>query len=228
MSDLSAMLQGATEIMQASGCVLTGTHTASAAELALSIAITGLADAGAVLRRQGLRPGDRLILTKPLGTGIVLAGNRRGNATAQGLLAAIGSMRTTNAAAARIAMTFGPTAGTRIGSLGLAGHLHRMLEVSGVGAVIQADTLPALPGARALAAHGIEDKLAADNRRFLDDSPNTELLADPQISGGLLVGVPADRADACLAALHDNGLLSAAIVGYVELATANAGRIRIE
>lgn len=226
-AELSAMLQGATEILRADGCALVGGHSAEASETALGFAVTGLVDSGRILWKGGLQPGDQLILTKPLGTGIVLAGHMRGNARARWLMAAIDSMRTTNAAAARIAMAHRPRAGTDVTGFGLAGHLMEMLEASGAAAVLRLAAIPALPGARALAAHGIESTLAPDNRRVLGDAPDTALLVDPQTSGGLLLGVPAQRAAGCLQALVEGGL-NAAIIGEVEAAQEGAGRIRLE
>jgi selenide,water dikinase len=226
-AELSAMLQGATEILRADGCALVGGHSAEASETALGFSVTGLVESGRILRKGGLQPGDLLILTKPLGTGIVLAGHMRGNVRAQWLIAAIDSMRTTNAGAARIAMAHRPRAGTDVTGFGLAGHLQEMLDASGVGAVLRLEAIPALPGARALAAHGIESTLAADNRRLLGDAPGTALLVDPQTSGGLLLGLPASRAGACLQALLDEGH-QAAIIGEVEPARDGAPRIGLE
>jgi selenide,water dikinase len=226
-AELSAMLQGATEVLRADGCALVGGHSAEASETALGFSITGLVDSGKILRKGGLQPGDQLILTKPLGTGIVLAGHMRGNARAQWLLAAICSMRSTNAAAARIAMAHRPRAGTDVTGFGLAGHLQEMLDASGVAAVLRLESVPVLPGARALAAHGIESTLAPDNRRFLGDAPDTALLVDPQTSGGLLLGFPPARAVTCLEALRDQGI-NAAIIGEVEPARNGGPRITLE
>jgi len=226
-ADLSAMLQGATEILHADGCSLIGGHSAEAREAALGFSVSGLIDSGKILRKSGLQPGDHLILTKPLGTGIVLAGHMRGNTRAKWLLAAIESMRTTNAVAARIAMAHRPRAGTDVTGFGLAGHLQEMLGASDQAAVLWLDAIPALPGARALAAHGIESTLAQDNRRPLGDAPDTALLVDPQTSGGLLLGFPPSRAAACLQELRDNGL-NAAIIGEIEPPTAGTGCIRLE
>jgi selenide,water dikinase len=226
-SELSAMLQGATLVLRGDGCALVGGHSAEASETALGFAVTGLIDAGKIMRKSGLLPGDQLILTKPLGTGIVLAGHMRGNVRAQWLQAAIASMRTTNAAAARIALAHRPRAGTDVTGFGLAGHLQEMLDASGVGAVLRLTAIPALPGALALAAHGIESTLAPANRRLLGDALETALLVDPQTSGGLLLGLPPARAGACLQALRDSGL-NAAIIGEVEPVREDAPRIRLE
>ncbi len=226
-TELSAMLLGASEILAEAGCALVGGHSAEAAEPALGFAVTGLVESGRILRKSGLQPGDQLVLTKPLGTGIILAGHMRGNARAQWLLAAIESMRTTNAEAARIGLSYRPRAGTDVTGFGLAGHLQEMLEASAVAAVLRLAAIPALPGARALAAHGIESTLAPENRRILGDTPDTALLVDPQTSGGLLLGFPASRAGACLQALQDSGI-NAAIIGEVEPAQEDARRIRLE
>lgn len=226
-AELSAMLQGATEVLREAGCALVGGHSAEASETALGFSVTGLVDSGKILRKAGLQPGDQLVLTKPLGTGIVLAGHMRGNARAAWLLAAIGSMRTTNAVAARIAMAHRPRAGTDVTGFGLAGHLHEMLVASAVGAVLRLAAIPALPGALALASHGIESTLAPDNRRLLGDAADAALLVDPQTSGGLLLGFPPARASACLEALREAGL-TAAIIGEVEPAREEASRIRLD
>jgi selenide, water dikinase len=225
--ELSAMLQGANEILREAGCTLVGGHSAEAAESALGFAVTGLVDSGKILRKAGLQPGDQLLLTKPLGTGIVLAGHMRGNTRAQWLMAAIDSMRTTNAAALRIAMAYRPRAGTDVSGFGLAGHLQEMLEASDLSAVLRREAIPALPGAQALASHGIESTLAPDNRRILGDATDSALIVDPQTSGGLLLGFPASRAVGCLGALRDEGI-EAAIVGEVEAAHDDAIRIRLE
>lgn len=225
-ADLAAMLRGASEVLRADGCALVGGHSAEAAEPALGFAVTGLASPGAVLRKSGLRPGDRLILTKPLGTGIILAGHMRGLAQARWLLAAIESMRATNAAAARIARNFAPRAATDVTGFGLAGHLREMLDASGVSAVLWAAALPVLPGARALAARGVESTLAESNRSRLGRVPDAELLVDPQTSGGLLLGIPPNRAAACLEALTAAGL-TAAEIGEVEPRENTVGPIQV-
>jgi selenide,water dikinase len=217
-TELADMLQGATGVLSAEGCALVGGHSAEAAEPALGFAVTGLANPANLLRKAGLRPGDALVLTKPLGTGIVLAGHMRGLARAAWLQAAIASMRTSNAVAARVVREFGATACTDVTGFGLAGHLMEMLRASGVGAVLWLDRLPALPGALELAARGIESTLVVENRSALPAAgadPREALLVDPQTSGGLLAGIVPDRVEACIAALREAGV-DAAVVGSVE------------
>jgi selenide, water dikinase len=229
-AELGAMQQGAVEVLRGDGCALVGERCGEAAETALGFAVTGLIDHGKMRRKSGLRAGDRLIMTKKLGTGIILAGHLRGQARAQWLLAAIDSMRTTNAAAARIVVAYRPSAGTHVTGLGLAGDLREMLRASRVAAVLRLEAIPALQGARALAAHGVESTSAAENRRALGGlpaGPEAALLVDPQTSGGLLLGLPPNRTDACLEALLTAGV-EAAVIGEVEPEYQDGNSIRLE
>ena len=227
--DLSSMLRGATEVLREDGCALVGGHSGEAGEVALGFAVTGLAEPGTLTRKSGLRPGDALILTKPLGTGIVLAGHMRGLARAKWLTAAMESMRRSNAAAARVLRAHGVTACTDVTGFGLAGHLAEMTRASGVAAVLWREAVPVLPGALELAAQGVESTLAPDNRRAvpaLGTHARERVLIDPQTSGGLLGGVPPERAEACLRELAEAGM-TAAIVGRVEERKAGAAMVRV-
>jgi selenide,water dikinase len=230
-TELAAMLHGATQVLNGDGCTLVGGHSAEADEASLGFAVTGLANPDRLLRKSGLKPGDSLILTKPLGTGILLAGHMRGLTRAAWLLAAIEQMCATNAIAARILLDHRATACTDVTGFGLAGHLTEMLRASRAAAVLWPEAIPALPGALELAADGVESTLAPENRRILAQSKDFgllgALLVDPQTSGGLLAGVPSHRADACLAALHGAGL-QAAILGRVEAPRPGEPAIRME
>jgi len=228
-ADLSMMLQGATQVLREDGCSLVGGHSGEAEEAALGFAVSGLAEPEALTRKSGLRPGDALILTKPLGTGIVLAGHMRGLTRASWLTVAIASMRRSNAAAARVLRDHGVTACTDVTGFGLAGHLAEMTRASSVAATIWRDAVPLLPGALELAAQGVESTLAPENARIvpnLGSEPRERVLIDPQTSGGLLAGVPPARAEACLRALTAAGM-TAAIVGVVEETQPDAPMIRI-
>lgn len=214
--DLRAMMLGAVSVLKDDGCALIGGHSAEGAEAALGFAVTGVAPLGAIWRKSGLLVGDALVLSKPLGTGIILAGQMRGLARAEWLLGAIVSMRRTNRSAGEIFRAHDVRACTDITGFGLIGHAMEMLAASGVRAVINPDLVPALPGALELAALGVESSLAAANRG-VHDLPTTvraALLVDPQTSGGLLAGVAASRAEACIFALRAAGH-DAAIIGEV-------------
>jgi selenide,water dikinase len=228
-ADLSAMLLGATQILREDGCTLVGGHSGEAEEAALGFSVSGLVEPAALTRKSGLRPGDTLILTKPVGTGIVLAGHMRGLTRATWLAATIASMRRSNAAAAHVLRDHGVTACTDVTGFGLAGHLAEMTRASAVAATIWRDAVPVLPGALELAAHGVESTLAGENARAvpnLSTEPRERVLIDPQTSGGLLGGVPAARAEACVQALRAAGL-TVAIVGVVEEVSPDAPMIRI-
>jgi selenide,water dikinase len=210
-TELADMLAGATRVLAADGCSLVGGHSAEAAEPALGFAVTGLADPTRLLRKSGLRPGDVLILTKPLGTGIILAAHMRGLARAAWLQAVIASMCQSNANGSRILRAHGAVACTDVTGFGLAGHLMEMLRASDVAATLWPDQIPAFPGVSELVAHGVESSLAPENRRVLEGYP---LLADPQTSGGLLAGIAPDRAEACLEALRA-AAVQAAMIGQI-------------
>ncbi len=226
-ADLSAMLLGATEVLNADGCALVGGHSGEAPESALGFAVSGLVEPNAILRKSGLRPSDVLILTKPVGTGIILAGHMRGLTRAAWLRAALASMGVSNAAAARVLLAHGATACTDVTGFGLGGHLTEMLDASEAAARIWPDTVPLLPGARHLSAQGVRSTLAPDNLRMLPPAlAGLEWLADPQTSGGLLAGVPEQWAVSCLEHLHAAGMTAAAI-GIVDAARAGTDRITI-
>jgi selenide,water dikinase len=228
-ADLSAMLQGASAVLREDGCALVGGHSGEADEAALGFAVSGLADPEMLTRKSGLRPGDALILTKPIGTGVVLAGHMRGLTKAAWLTAAVGSMRVSNAVAASILRDHGVTACTDVTGFGLAGHLAEMTRASGVAATIWRNAVPVLPGALELVVQGVESTLAPDNARVvpnLSTEPRERILIDPQTSGGLLGGVPSARAEACLRALLAAGM-TAAIVGVVEETLPDEPMIRI-
>ncbi|MBV9783648.1 MAG: selenide, water dikinase SelD [Acidisphaera sp.] len=229
-ADLAAMMQGAAGVLRGDGCVLVGGHSAEAAEAALGFSVTGLVAPERAWRKSGLRPGDALLLTKPLGTGIVLAAQMRGLARARWLEAAVAGMRTTNATAARILRDHGTGACTDVTGFGLAGHLLEMLLASEAAARLIPDALPLLPGAAELAGRGIASTLAPENLRLLQrafggeaSGPWSPLLVDPQTSGGLLAGLPRSQSGACVAALRAAGA-QAAVIGEV---VRPDGRVRL-
>jgi selenide, water dikinase len=229
-AEMGDMLRGAREVLTADGCTLIGGHSAAAVEPSVGFAVSGLADPRRLLRKSGLRVGDALVLTKPLGTGIVLAGYKQGEVHVRWLLAAIDSMRMTNAAASRVLRAHGTTACTDVAGLGLAGHLGEMLRASGVAAVLWPASVLALPGALELAGVGIASPTASQNAFALPSGgvdPGSALFIDPQTSGGLLAGVPYRQAEACLRALRDAGL-SASVVGAVEASVAGTPLLRLD
>ncbi|MCW5651496.1 MAG: selenide, water dikinase SelD [Ramlibacter sp.] len=223
---LLQMMTGAVEVLNEAGCALVGGHTGEGRELALGFAVNGLVDDGkvGVMRKSGLRPGDLLLLTKPLGTGTLLAAHALASARGRWIDAALLSMQVSNRAGAQILRDHGATACTDVTGFGLLGHLVEMTRPSGVDAELQLSALPLLDGALDCVAAGIVSSLQPANVRLrralrdqetLVDDPRYPLLFDPQTAGGLLAGVPAGQADACLAALRAAGYDRAALIGRV-------------
>jgi selenide,water dikinase len=232
--DLYHMLKGGTEVLEAAGAMLIGGHSAEGSELALGFAVTGRIQPGRLTRKGGLRVGDRLILTKPLGTGVILAGEMRGRAKARDVQHAIETMLQPAAAAAAIFATHGATACTDVTGFGLLGHLSEMLAASSADARLDPGAIPALDGALDLIAAGIASSLHAGNLSALaalvdadPRAPLAALLIDPQTAGGLLAGIPADQADACLSALLAAGYRAAAI-GVVDAGGSAKPLVRLD
>ena len=222
---LVQLLAGAVGVLNEAGAALVGGHTSEGAELALGLSLTGLVDADAVLRKGGLRPGDRLVLTKGLGTGTLFAAEMRMKAKGRWIDGAISAMRQSSRLAAAALRRHGATACTDVTGFGLLGHLVEMTRASGVDARLDLASIPALDGALETARAGLLSSLHPHNvrlRRAVDDpgahagDPRYRLLYDPQTAGGLLAGVPADRAEACVAELIVQGYPQAAVVGAVE------------
>jgi selenide,water dikinase len=233
--DLFHMLRGGLDVLEPAGAVLVGGHSAEGAELALGFAVTGRPRPGKLLRKGGLRPGDRLILTKPLGTGVILAAAARGLIPSRLAEAAIATMVQPSGSAASCLLEYRATACTDVTGFGLLGHLLEMLRASGVDAVLDPEMIPALDGALSLLARGITSSLHADNVAALagldrdgsdPDDPMAALLIDPQTAGGFLAGLPAEGATACLARLCELGY-HAALIGRVERTNGIAPQIHL-
>jgi selenide,water dikinase len=199
---LAAVFDGAASKVREAGGTLAGGHTIRDPEPKYGLAVIGAGHPDRLLRKGGARPGDQLILTKRLGTGLLVSGNRQGKASARDLASAIDQMRTLNRSAGDALVRHGVVGATDVTGFGLLGHGLEMARASGTRLVFDAETLPALDGAFDLARAGVETGGAAHNRRFVEPdltvdggvSPEIVTLAhDPQTSGGLLAAVPADR-----------------------------------
>ena len=234
--EIYQLLAGAGEVFAASGTVLVGGHTTEGAETFLGFAMTGSADPERIGRKRGLQVGDAIIVTEPIGSGVIFAAHMRRLARGRWLEAAIERMVRSQAAASRILVEHGATAMTDVTGFGLLGHLAEMLAASGVSARLDADAVPTLPGAMELVGRGIFSSLQRDNlriRRVVDDveaasrHPAYPLLFDPQTAGGLLAGVPPHRAADCVLALRAAGYPAAARIGLVGTATAEGPAVTI-
>ena len=222
--DLTQLMAGALEVLERDGVALAGGHTSEGSELAMGFSVTGTAPAEDLLRKAGMRPGDRLVLTRPVGTGVILAAEMRGRAQSLWIDAALAAMQESHRAAARILGEHGATAATDVTGFGLAGHLLEMARASGVEVSVGLAGMPFLDGALELARLGIFSSLQDQNLRALDSvraapevlgDPATQLLFDPQTAGGLLASAPAGRAEACVKALRAAGCPQAVVIGTV-------------
>jgi selenide,water dikinase len=179
-----------------------------------------------VLTNASARPGDRLILTKPLGTGFVTTAHKKGKCGPGDKVfdAAVSNMVRLNDQGCAAMIEVGVSAATDVTGFGLAGHAFEMAEGSGVTLVLELNRLPLLPGADRFVAAGYRTRASATNAAYVADGLRLEGAADPirldffydaQTSGGLLISVPAERADALLRKLHERGVLDACLIGEV-------------
>jgi len=220
--DLSQLLSGALATFAGDGVALIGGHTGEGSEMMLGFTINGFIDEDAMLRKGGLRPGDALILTKPLGTGALLAADMRHAADGRWIDAAIAAMLQSNGPAARIARQHGASAATDVTGFGLAGHLIEMAEPAGVTVSLQLSDIPVLAGALEVMAKGIVSSIQPDNERSVGgklaaggDGAKRAILFDPQTAGGLLIGLPKADAAACLADLRGAGYTEVSEIGRI-------------
>ena len=225
---LFQLMSGARVALDAAGCTLVGGHTCEGAELGLGFAVNGVPDGGAAfLSKEGMVAGDALILTKPLGTGAVFAGDMRALSRAAEVRECLASMTQSNRAAATELKEHGCTSCTDVTGFGLLGHLAEMCRASGGARVeLSLAATPVFAGAKRLARDGVFSSLQDENlraKRAVEnhgeavelDAAAYALLFDPQTAGGLLATVPADRADAALAAIRRVGCARAAVIGTV-------------
>lgn len=224
------VMEGATKIFNQCGMTLVGGHTAEGAELSLGFVVNGLADPDRLLRKSGLNVGDKIILTKPLGSGALFAADMRGEAHGRWIKQAIESMTQLNQSAAECLIKHGAKACTDVTGFGLVGHLVEMLRASNVSATLTLNELPLLEGVSECLKAGIVSTLQPQNEKIrhvisnLDqftDLPDTAILFDPQTAGGLIAGISADNAEKCVEALASIGYIHATIVG--EVTQANKG-----
>ncbi|MCI0534825.1 MAG: selenide, water dikinase SelD, partial [Verrucomicrobiales bacterium] len=234
---LFQLMAGALQVLTEHNTILAGGHTAEGAELAFGLVVNGLVDPARILRKGGLKPGDRLILTKPLGTGTLFAAEMRRRAKGAWIEAALESMLRSNRVAAECFLRHGATACTDVTGFGLLGHLVEMIRQSGkVAAELRMDAIPVLDGVVETMRAGIFSSMQPQNLRLRRAISNAEagvrsdrypVLFDPQTAGGLLGGVPEENAQACLSALRDGGDHEASIIGSVTSPEAEAGLIKL-
>jgi selenide, water dikinase len=212
---MEAIFAGAAATVRDAGGVLAGGHTIRDAEPKYGLAVVGAVHPDRILRKGGAQPGDVLLLTKRLGTGLLVSGHRRGRTETAHLDAAIEQMRSLDRVASEILVDEGVRAATDVTGFGLLGHGLEMSRAANVRFEFDARSLPALDGALDLARAGVETGGAGHNRRFVADSLEVggdvakdvvSLAHDPQTSGGLLAAVPDAVATVVEARLRDTGI----------------------
>jgi selenide,water dikinase len=220
---IAAILSGAEAKVREAGALLAGGHTILDDEPKYGLAVVGTVHPDGVWQKSTARPGDTLLLTKPLGTGLVLSGVKKGLLGNEERDAAISQMTTLDAAAATLLRASEPSAVTDVTGFGLFGHAMEMAIRSGMHLVVEAGRLPALPGALEIARRGVKTGGDARNRDYAEGRVATEgipsdlelLGFDPQTAGGLLIAIPAARALVLEAEFRARGLPIASI-GHVE------------
>jgi selenide,water dikinase len=203
--------------------LLAGGHTIRDDEPKYGLAVVGTVHPDGIWPKSGARPGDALFVTKPLGTGLIMSGHKRGLVGTQQLERAIGWMRTLNKDAAEALRAFEPHAVTDVTGFGLFGHTHEMAERSGVRIVLESERLPAIDGALDLARKGVRTSGDPRNRDFAARHVTMEAASetmdalgyDPQTAGGLLVSLPKEKGAALEAAFEAQHLFLRR-VGHVE------------
>ena len=228
---LVEVLSGAEEVASEGGFVIAGGHTVDDPEPKFGLAVVGEVHPDRMLTNTGFRPGDAIILTKPLGVGVITTAIKLGTASEEVVDAALACMTRLNDDAARIAVASGARGATDVTGFGLLGHLGRAAIESGIDVTIDFAAVPLLPGTRELAEAGSMPGGSRRNLEWADerldrgghDELDVLLLADAQTSGGLVFGVDPTEVDGVLVDLDSTGHL-AAVIGR---ATAGSGRITL-
>ena len=223
-SILGKTLQGGYAKAAEAECLIVGGHTVDDPEPKYGLSVIGVVEPGKQVSNAGAKPGDVLVLSKPIGTGIITTAGKQGVVDPDVMARAVETMAALNRPAGHAMQRVGVNAGTDITGFGLMGHLKSMVKGSGVAAEINLDAVPILPGVRDLLERGIAPGGTHRNVSSVADAVNWDaalteqdqlLLCDAQTSGGLLMSVPTDRADALVDALREEGAPCAAVVGRI-------------
>jgi selenide,water dikinase len=229
---LGDVLKGGYDKAMEAGCLIVGGHTVDDAEPKYGLSVVGLVEPGKEVSNANAQPGDVLVLTKPIGTGIIATGAKAGTTPDDIMKQAVETMAELNKGAAEAMMRVGVNACTDITGFGLMGHLRGMVRGSGAGAVIRVSDVPVLPGTWDLLEKGTVPGGTFRNMSGVEDTVDwtenlTEeqrlLMCDAQTSGGLLISVPKSKLDQLLTELETSGVQTRAVVG--EITAENPRRI---
>jgi len=232
---LKRILQGANDKAREAGIHILGGHSIEDPEPKFGMAVTGIVHPGKILTNAGLRPGDALVLTKPIGLGVIATAVKRGNASPEIAAEAIRIMSALNDKAANIMAAYDVSSCTDITGFGLLGHLSEMTLASKADATLWADSVPFISGVSELVRAGAVPGGTLNNidyfsPRVLEEKPVSDviktLLFDAQTSGGLLIALPNQQAGQLLAGLHSSGIIAAACIG--EIVKKGAGVITVK
>lgn len=231
LSVLREILRGGVEKLKEAAVALVGGHSVDDPEIKYGLSVTGIIHPEKVVRNRGARPGDVLLLTKPLGTGIIATAIKAGFAGEETVRKVIGLMASLNRDASEAMMEVGVSACTDVTGFGLLGHACEMVEGSEVGFVISVSRVPVLEEALEFSRMGLVPAGAHRNREFRKgmvevlgvEEPMLDVLFDPQTSGGLLISVAREKAQELLEKLRDKGI-DAEVIGEV---TAEAGKVKV-
>lgn len=222
---LGRILQGGAERVISAGATMVGGHSVRDTEIKYGLSATGIIDPNCIVANAGARPGDMLILTKPLGTGFVTTAFKAQKCPDATFQSACASMIELNAAGAGVMQQFDVRGGTDITGFGLAGHANEIAEASGTTLVLDVGKLPCIPGSDELVRRKYFTRASNTNRAFVAPVTRTEggvdplleeFLYDAQTSGGLLMCVAADKAGQAVEALQQAGTPVACVIGHVE------------
>ena len=222
-SILGEIMRGGLQVLTEHGVALVGGHSVDNQQIMFGYAVTGVIDPARVVTNRGARPGDALLLTKPIGTGVVSTGIKFGKASEEVTRASLETMLLAGREAARLMVEARVSAATDVTGFALLGHAWELAGASGVTLEIDSSSVPLIPGARELAAAGLLTSGDKSNRRYVGEDVTlgegvsrelASLLFDPQTAGGLLISVEHARADGLLASLREH-YRDAALIGRV-------------
>ena len=235
ISILRDILQGGLKKIREAGALLVGGHSVDDGDLKYGLSVTGTIHPDRVVLNRGAKVGDKLILTKPLGTGIVSTALKRGMAETSLIARSVNSMTTLNKRAAELMLEAADLhAATDVTGFGFLGHACEMVEGSDTGMIVYGSRVPSFPGVKELAEQGIVPGGLQRNKKYRLPMMDVEascpewlldVLFDPQTAGGMLISLPPDQADRLAARMHRDGMEEAAIVG--EIIDSPAGRIKV-
>jgi selenide,water dikinase len=229
---LAEILRGGADACAEAGCVIVGGHSVRDREIKYGLSVTGKVHPQRIVTNASARPGDKLVLTKPLGTGVLCSAAKGGKLPQAELAEAIAVMSALNKGACEAALAIGINSMTDITGFGLIGHAYEMAEGSEVTFTLRAPAVPLMAHVMEMAEQGVITRAAHAARKFLgpklliDNVAETlaDVLCDAQTSGGLLISVPGERCDALVAELKARGTSCEAVVGEVDIAR----HVRIE